>query len=614
MCGIVGTYNFKRTTGEQQFILACLKTMHHRGPDAQGYWDNGKNYFAGFARLAIRDLSENGNQPMLTACGNYCISFNGEIYNTGALQNLLKPFSINFKSTSDTEVLLYALQHLGVDKTLAVADGIFAFAFFDVRQNKLLLARDRVGVKPLYIGQHENGIVYSSQYDHIINYSYCNNNSLSGAYIGAYLQLGYVPEDGGIKEKTKMLLHGHYYIIHEKGIEQHCYYNYGNNNKTIDKAAMENVIENAVKSQLISDVPVGTFMSGGTDSTLVTSLASKQQVIQSFTIGVNDENMNEALAAAEFAKIFKTNHDCRYIDKAIFLNTIKEHFKAFSEPFADYSSLPTLMLSAFAKEKVTVALSGDGGDELFWGYPRNRKVLQLFPFYEKGLFTRRMQLLLSKMKKNGITDVSRHWNVEDLSEYYYSSLFITGANQCLKEILEPEPAHAYHYSLLKNRKEVLDRTSIMEMVRKLEVDIHLQRILLKVDRASMYHSLEVRVPLLNNEMLDVSEAFSYADCVEGEYGKINLKRLLASKTSDKLVFTPKKGFTIPIDNWLRNILKDEVTEKIMDMPSHLSIFFNRKKLQHFLQQYLAGQNGAGWLVWAIYVLVQWDMEHNNKKN
>jgi asparagine synthase (glutamine-hydrolysing) len=588
--------------------------MHHRGPDDKQLWHNNENYIAGFVRLSIRDLSINGRQPMFSACGKYCITFNGEIYNTDTLKNLLQPFGITYHSSADTEVLLYAIMHLGIEKAMAAADGIFAIAFYDLQLDRLILARDRVGVKPLYIGVHENGVVYSSQYDHIINHPYCRDNNFNGGYMGSYLQLGYIPEDAGIIEKTKLLLHGHYYIVEKGKVTKHCYYNYGSTTKNTDKHQLEATICGATQSQLVSDVPVGTFMSGGVDSTLITYCANKMQPVQSFTIGVNNKDMDEADAAAQFATIFNTKHDCRYIDEQVFLPLIQDHFKAFSEPFADYSSIPTLLLSAFAKEKVTVALSGDGGDELFWGYPRNRKVPALVPFYEKNIFTRRMKLLLLKAKAPAHTDITKHWHKTDFADYYYSSLHITGAEYWVPKILETEPLPAYHYSKLKQegQQDINDVAAIMELVRKMEVDIHLQRILLKVDRASMFHSLEVRVPLLSNSILDISASYNYADCIEEGQGKMNLKKLLAAKAGNALAFSPKKGFTIPLDAWLHSVLYKEVTEKIMDMPGHLSVFFNRKQLQQLIRQYLSGQTAAGWLLWALYCLVQWDAIHRNK--
>jgi asparagine synthase (glutamine-hydrolysing) len=613
MCGIAGIYNFKCSVLQEDYMQWCLHTMKHRGPDAQNIWHNNKNYITAFARLAIRDLSENGNQPMRSDDGNYCITFNGEIYNTEILAQLLKPYRTSFHSSSDTELLLYALIYLGVDETLKIVDGIFAFAFYDEQKNSLILARDRVGIKPLYIGTSKDGIVFSSQYDHIINHSFLCAETFDATVVSTYLSLGYMPENSGIVTNTKLLPHGFYLSVSEKKTEMIRYYSYGAE-RDKNAISLENILSNSVTSQLVSDVPVGTFMSGGVDSTLISYFANKSAPIQSFTIGVKNNNVDESETAQAFADIFKTQHHTEFISSDDLVKLLDDNAKAFTEPFADFSSLPVLMLSKFAREKVTVALSGDGGDELFWGYPRNRKALNFIPFYQKKLWARRAQLLVDKIKNRSAVHLVRHWNVNDFMEYYYSSFFITGADFWLPKICNAQPEKSFFYNEGKNFYEgKLNTTNeLMQMMRKLETDIHLQRILLKVDRASMFHSLEVRVPFLSNSMLDYSLQKNYTDCIEGENGKMNLKKLLISKSRESLVLQPKKGFVIPIDEWLRKEIKDEVREKILDMPAQLSPFFNKKELEILLSKHMKDGQNWGWFIWAIYSLVKWENTHCGK--
>ncbi|HVX48612.1 MAG TPA: asparagine synthase (glutamine-hydrolyzing) [Chitinophagaceae bacterium] len=613
MCGITGIYNFKRGHLHHDYVRRSLITMHHRGPDSQCIWDNKENYITGFCRLAIRDLSPKGNQPMLSDCGNYCITFNGEIYNTENLKKLLLPYRNTFISTSDTEILLYCLVHLGLKETLLAADGIFAFAFYDARKNSLALARDRVGVKPLYIGQSAEGIVYSSQYDHIINHPYLNKEDINPGAVGAFLSLGYIPEGGGAYYQTSLLLHGHYYVIENGRIETNKYYDY----PIAQTGAPENIddiLSSSVQSQLISDVPIGTFMSGGVDSTLVTYFASRKTAINSFTIGVKDNILDESETAGQFAAIFKTRHHCRYIYPADLLQLIKDNTKAFTEPFADFSSLPSLMLSKFAKEKVTVALSGDGGDELFWGYARNASALKNTRFYNTSRLARKMKLLLAKLNKPSGFTISRHWHENNFISYYYHALYITGALAWVPLIFNEDAAEDAYYSEIKNKATRLANTEdYMNIVRKLETDIHLQRILLKVDRASMYNSLEVRVPLLSNKVLDASAALSYTDCIINGQGKMNLKRSLINKTNNQLVMKPKKGFVIPMAEWMRTSIKNDITEKLLDMPQHLAVLFNKQQLSRLLKEHMDGANDWSWFIWAAYSLVNWDSFHRNSK-
>lgn len=616
MCGIVGVFNYKSNIEIQKpFIERSLKTMHHRGPDSNGIWSNQQNYMAGFVRLSIRDLSEHGNQPMLSACGQYAISFNGEMYNTDAFKKRLENEGISFRSTTDTEVLLYALISWGEKYVLEQFDGIFAFAFYSKQKNQLLLARDRSGIKPLYIGHSRDGIVYSSQYDHIIQHSYIQTNSLNTGAIGAYLNVGYVPENNGAVDSTFLLPHGYYVLVNENGFSQHRYFDYSLNQTTSTPTSLEEVIEESVKSQLVSDVPVGTFMSGGVDSPLVSYFANKHTHLQSFTIGVDDKEMDESQAAEEYARLFNTQHFCQHITEKDLLSNMLDNTKAFSEPFADYSSIPTLVLSKYARQKVTVALSGDGGDELFWGYPRNMRMLNEGLLFKHNKIIRLLNFGKEKIVSAKRVVRKRHLEVNDFPAYYYRSLFINGAEFWLNDLYKEKIEEAFFLKEIYKQKNVLsvNENSVMNILRKLEFDIHLQRINIKVDRASMFHSLEVRVPILSNSMLSYSNSLSYKDCTKNGYGKSNLKELLISKSNESLVLKPKKGFIIPIGKWLRNELKNDVSDKVLNMPSELSVLFNKKELLKIVEQHHTGKQDWGWLLWSLYSLVNWHSEHRYAK-
>jgi asparagine synthase (glutamine-hydrolysing) len=614
MCGIVGIFNYRDSIqGERPFIEWALKSMHHRGPDSNGTWTNNENYIAGFVRLSILDLSENGNQPMISSCGKYALSFNGEMYNVGEYRKRLQNEGVTFHSTTDTEVLLYALIHWGEEYVLEYFDGLFAFAFYSVITNSLILARDRSGIKPLYIGHSSRGIIYSSQYDHIINHAYIKTNPLHSGAVGAYLSLGYVPENSGVVTSTFLLPHGYYLRVGDAGLTRHRFFNYALRQKGKAVKSLEQILEENVKSQLVSDVPVGTFLSGGVDSPLVSYFANKHTNIQSFTIGVNDEKIDESKAAAQYANIFHTQHFCRHITEKDLLQTIADNTKAFSEPFADFSSIPTLVLSKFARQKVTVALSGDGGDELFWGYPRNLRMLREGMAFRQSRLTR--VLSFGREKVTGAKRVirKRHLKVADFPAYYYRSLFITGAEQWLPDGFDDKIEEAFFLEKLYEEDGAHDVTeqNIMNLLRKLEFDIHLQRILLKVDRASMYHSLEVRVPLLSNEMIDYSSTLDYESCIKNGQGKYNLKQLLINKANEKLVLQPKKGFVIPIGTWLRKELRKDVEDKIMNMPGELSRMFKRKELEKILHEHNQSKQDWGWLIWSLYSLVNWHQQHRN---
>ncbi len=280
--------------------------MAHRGPDAEGIWQNNKNYITGFVRLAIRDLSRHGNQPMVSDCGNYCISFNGEIYNAGDFKWQLEKKGVRFKSTSDSEILLYALIHFGIEKVLAEFDGMYAFSFYDLQKNELVLARDRLGIKPLYIGfDKQESIIFSSQYDHVINYASLRNEALDYEAIGSYLQLGYVSANMGAVKNTVLFPHGHYAVINEQGYHLKRYAFNATSIKNDNRLLNESLFYNATQQQLVSDVALGTFLSGGVDSSLISFWANQHQSVKAFTIGANDHFTDERKAAESFAHTFR---------------------------------------------------------------------------------------------------------------------------------------------------------------------------------------------------------------------------------------------------------------------------------------------------------------------
>ncbi len=611
MCGIVGIFNFKDSAyKEKRFVEDSLCTMKHRGADSKKTWEH-QNYIVGFTRLAIRDLSPGADQPMISDDKNYSIAFNGEIYNTPFFKDQLQGKGIYFKTTSDTEVLLYSLIELGFNYVLENADGMFAFAFYDVRQNVLLLARDRAGIKPLYIGKSYNGIVFSSQYDHVIKHRYISNNSIDEGALGAYLSLGYVPENTGVVSNTWLLPHGYYSLVSATGISTTKYYTYPLIDQVRPKASLDDLLAVKVREQLVSDVPIGTFMSGGVDSPLVSYYASKEMRIKSFNIGLEDKSLDESDAANSYATIFKTSHYCKHISEGDLLDVIAGNTKAFSEPFADFSSIPTLILSKFAKEHVTVALSGDGGDELFWGYPRSARMLNEAKAFRHPKSLRMIKLITQKLFSKERVLRRRHIEVDDPASYYYRSLYITGADYWIPKLFKGKATPAFFYNEIveEARSPSLTEAQIMRLVRKLEYDIHLQRILLKVDRASMYHTLEVRVPFLSNAIIQYSSQLPHTECISNGEGKVNLKKMLASVSDPSLVYQPKKGFTIPLGEWIRGPLKKDIHNKLLGMPSELKPFFDSDQIEKLLKQHYSGKIDWSWFIWSLFSLINWHSVH-----
>lgn len=613
MWGIIGEYFFNRSILNEHYIKECLKRLKKSPGEDEHVWNNGKNYQIGFCRLPVRDLSGKGRQPMFSDDGRFCLCLHGEIYNTAALQQRLKCFRNYFKSMTDTEVVLYGLIHLGVEECLELMDGIFAFAFYDTVRNVLILCRDRIGVIPLYVGYGKSGIVFGSQYDHIIQHEFICDFGFDHKGLYHYLYLGYMPENNGVIKSSGSLPHGHYLKVDENGYTLNRYYSFPSHiPETQSKIDIEELIHHSVKTQLVGSVPVGTFLSGGVDSRLITGFASRIKQVKAYTIGVKDLMMDESESAYSFCKKTGVPHSCRQFSASDFRYYAGLHTAAFTEPFADYSSIPSLMLAETASAEITVALSGDGGDELFWGYNRNVKALRLMNYYESGGFERKMKLILSKLNDKNSIEFFRHWNCNDFIAYYYSTLAISGAVKWLPEILAPVKDRPFFYpENIEPSGKKLSVEENMMMVRKMEMDLHFQRSLQKMERATRYFNLEVRMPFLSNAFLDNSIQFNYAACIDGESGKMNLKKVLYKMTGDPTVFDQKKGFTIPINHWMRNTMQQEVTETIMDMPSKLSVYLNRRKLNKLLRhQNATGSSAATWLIWAVYALIKWDEMYN----
>lgn len=611
MCGIVGIYGYKKeVVSFEPYLKKCLLTMKRRGPDSNGIWHNNQNYLAGFVRLAIRDISENGNQPMVSSCENYVLSFNGEIYNSNDFISALKEKAVTFKSHSDTEVLLYALIHFGVEKVLNEFDGMFAFSFYDLKKNTLILARDRVGIKPLYIGCHTDYLIYSSQYDHIINASFIKKNGINYSSLAQYLQYGYMIAGEAIINNTMVVPPGNYISIDTNGYTLTQYYNFHQTFSSEKPTDTEQIFCNSVQEQLVSDVPLGTFLSGGVDSPLINIWANEKKPVMAFTIGNENPLYDESWYAKEYAKVIGVNHHYKTITENDFLALLEDNFKAFSEPFADFSSIPTMLVARIAKELVTVILSGDGPDELFWGYDRNIN----FPLKNQRFHKPKLKLLFERItSENAIS--KKYFTAPNISSFYSQSLQLYGAEYWMSKVFKlaykKEPALLNFPKEYNNSK---DTETSMQMIRWLEMNIHLQRILLKVDRATMYYSLEARVPYLSNAVLDYASSLKYTDCIEGIQGKSNLKRLLKKRFPAEWVDKKKQGFMVPMSDWITKEIKDDLFHTILNMPDELGIAFRKNNLRKMLEAQVNKQTDANGFIWGIYALVKWHALHRFSKD
>lgn len=586
--------------------------MQRRGPDAEGYAEMGQAVF-GFRRLAIRDLSGAANQPMLDPARRSMLVFNGELYHLDSLRSKLRPGTA-FKTHSDTEVLLHCLVQLGVERTLPLLDGIFAFAWYDHASGTLTLARDRCGVKPLYYALNRHTVIFSSEYDLLLCHEEFRETTINPDALANYLRLGFIPDGEGLYTHTFLLPHGHYLTLQENSATTpQSYYHYPWQSGATLAQPIGTILEDSVNSQLVGDVPLGVFLSGGIDSSLVSVFASRRNsLLESFTVGVSDaKEMDESHEALSFAGFLRMKNNLKAIaDTDVFSTLIQQNTDAFSEPFADYSSLPTLLLAQFARERITVALSGDGGDELFWGYPRHTSSAAYAPWFLKPDLVRQCGILWSRFLRKEPRVPLALLKYSDFSDFAYRKTFITGAKKWAHRIFphSPTPPFFLQYAIDKTLERPPESVEEwMLVLRKIEFDFHLQRVLLKVDRASNYHSLEVRVPLLSNAMLEASSSYVHTDCLTEQQGKVPLRKLLAIHTPGLQVSQlPKKGFTVPIDAWTKELLHQSVNDRLRNIPRPLDSYFNPKAIEALLNS--GRTEKSGWMAWALFTLFNWSEE------
>ena len=394
MCGIAGIVQYKRNSSFdiKNSIKKMVLSLRRRGPDDHAYWfSNDEQIALGFSRLSIQDLSQNGRQPMVSSSGRYVVVFNGEIYNFLKLKSFfLEGRKTQFFGRSDTEVLIACVEEFGILKTLEIIEGMFAFSILDIKEQKLYLARDRFGEKPLYYGVSENKLLFASDLDAIKKSGNANLNICKKSF-SLYKRYGNIPAPFSIYKDIYKLQPGHYLKIDlrnkkEKYLPSETieYWSVIENIVKkreiieIQKAEAEEQVKNllikSIALRSISDVPIGSFLSGGYDSSTIVALSQNHSKLSTFSVGFDEAEFNEADKARKIANYFKTNHHELYFTKKDYLHSLEKISDIYSEPFSDSSQIPTYLISKFASSKVKVCLSGDGGDEIFGGYNRHQYI------------------------------------------------------------------------------------------------------------------------------------------------------------------------------------------------------------------------------------------------
>lgn len=618
MCGFVGLIDFSGSSFEHlAFINSSLNDLGRRGPDDCDLWQGENGELIGFRRLSIRDLSKSGSQPMHSHSERYVLVYNGEIYNTEELIKIAKLEDINFRSTSDTEVLLETIERIGLQKSLEVADGIFALALVDKKEKKIFLARDHVGIKPLYFGINRSGLVFSSHYHHITSHKFFKDQKLNSNALANYFRYGFIQEGEGLLNNTYFMPHGHIAEIDTKGNWSWiAYIKFNDDTLPEDKSINEKELINAyraiVKSQMVSDVPLGTLMSGGVDSTLTTAIASEIKAnVKVYTISVDDLVLDESDEAARFASYFNVTHKIGKVTEQEIIDAIEQYEDSAAEPLADFSSLIMLKVCEMAKKELTVVLSGDGGDELFWGYPRFILAANYYKFLKLPTVNRIIRIFSERVKGNKVP-----WKLlkyKGFSDYYLSAQGIPGNSIWVDSLFNKKPCKSEPLLFKLINKALKNKNEALVFAKNLEFHIHLQRVLLKVDRASMYHSLEVRTPMLSKKFIELSAAYSFDECIGGIESKIPLrnalKKFIPTESENSGI---KKGFSPPLSYWLRGVLKEKVENRIMNIPVFLEPHLNKKTIRKIWQEHQNGKERS-WMIWSIYTLFSW-VENKMFKN
>lgn len=635
MCGITG---FWREGGLDQRSADVLRAMTdciaHRGPDADGYWlDRHHGIALGHRRLSIIDLSAAGAQPMTSASGRFTVVYNGEIYNFADLRRELEIAGAvqSWRGHSDTEVLVAGFDHWGIRETLRRANGMFALAIWDADAARLTLARDRLGEKPLYYGRHGDTVLFGSELKALVRHpAFCGDVDRSA--LAAYLRFGYVPAPRSIWRDIAKLPQACLVEIEAGGTsigEPERYWRFDQIAAAGASAegeaglpALESLLLDAVKLRMVSDVPLGAFLSGGIDSSLVVALMQAQSSapVRTFTIGFDDPQFNEAERARAVARHLGTDHTEQYVTSRDALDIVPELPSIWDEPFGDSSQIPTLLVSRLAAPSVSVALSGDGGDELFGGYHRYvaggriaRLAGNIPPFARtmiaaglsspagRGIAELINQQLPQRYRQMGLSDrmiktgaAIRDPNVDAMYRRFVSQTDAPGAMLVSGEEDRWQPLDAA--SIPDPRAQMMARDTITYLP---------DDILTKVDRASMATSIEARVPLLDPRIVEAAWRLPMAAKIAGGVGKQPLRAILYRYVPRKLIERPKNGFAIPVAAWLAGPLRPWA-EVLLD-PTRLAAegFFLPGAVTALWRDCLAGRNGAHTLIWSILMFQSW---------
>ncbi|MEO8904884.1 MAG: asparagine synthase (glutamine-hydrolyzing) [Polyangiaceae bacterium] len=645
MCGIAGLVDMGVSTPEDELRAAgeaMTRSLSHRGPDDQGVWvDAAKGVSLGHRRLSIVDLSQAGHQPMVSANGRFVITYNGEIYNHDATRKELQALGASFRGASDTEVILEACAAWSVQSTLPKMNGMFAFAIWDRKECVLTLVRDRLGIKPLYWAKLGRLFLFGSELKALRAHRGWSPKVRPEA-ISAYMRHAYIPGPHTIYEGVQKLEPGTVLTLRTRdGSEPRCdrfwdlsrVEELGRSARSRPDRGAESrdlvdeldvLLRDAVSRRMVADVPLGAFLSGGVDSSTVAALMQAQSTapIKTYTIGLEQDRFDEAPHARAVAKHLGTDHTELYVSSKDALDVIPELPHWYDEPFADASQIPTLLVSRLTRKHVTVALSGDGGDELFAGYPRyfwNRKLenwFQRVPRRARSAAAWGLRALSPQWREWCIERlpaparrVVTEGRIEKLSDVLNASNSTALYRRILSLWPNPEAlvlgggearGRLWESNLTEGMDPLIEAPQFLDTLTYLPDDI-----LTKVDRASMAVGLEARVPLIDYRVVEFSWRLPMSMKIRDGRGKWILRQVLDRYVPKHLIDRPKMGFGIPIGEWLRGPLRDWAEDLLSESTLDQHGLLQSQLVRRTWKEHLSGRHERADQLWAILMLQAW---------
>lgn len=617
MCGITGLVHFNK---DKVVVPAILKNMSdsicHRGPDDEGHYIH-QNVGLGFRRLSIIDLST-GHQPLSNQNDSIFIVFNGEIYNYQEQRDKLKQKGYSFKTTTDTEVILHLYQEYGVN-CLQYLRGMFAFAIWDNNKEQMFCARDRFGIKPFYYYTNKEKFVFGSEIKAILK-SDDIDKTISIDALDSYFAFGYITSDLSIYKNIKKLQPAHYLLLSIKDkptieIKRYWEIHFDPDYSKSENGWQDEIEEcfsETVKLHMISDVPLGAFLSGGIDSSSVVAMMGRNsdRPVKTFSIGFKEQKFNELKYAREIADKYGCEHHEQIVEPES-VNLLSLLVNAYDEPFADASAIPTYYVSKLARQFVTVALSGDGGDELFAGYTGYTKFKKIksFPLNFNGSFVNKMiwgnihNLIPQSIKGKGLMYfLSQH-------KQYAFAYQTSWTQEERRELINNQNAHTTNIATELFKEAILRNKNNHDFITNLQyLDMKtymVDDILTKVDRASMMNSLEVRVPMLDHKFAELSFKIPWNLKLKGNKTKYILKKSMENYLPENILNHPKQGFGVPLSLWFKGDLKEFVNDTLLSQNPLLSKYLDKNYVKKIVLEDRKGRRDFNSKIWSLIVFEEW---------